>query len=290
MDTGEFSDERRDEQFTVIKTAQKNVLNLLYWDQFLKTIIGAGFRSKDMISSQTAVMYAYSFYLIGRIEHKLPEHVLQRLISRWFYATSLTGRYTSSHETFMEQDLNRITEKHDGDGFVQALEEIMKSDLTNDYWTITLPHNLNSSSPKSPELFAYTAAQNKLNAPILFSNNQKSIPELLDPSRKVFKSPLDRHHLFPKDWLTQQGITDFKQINQIANFALLEWPDNIEISNAAPYDYLPDIQKRFAPQIWESMTALHALPNGWENMEYQTFLEERRKLIAAIIRKGFEML
>ena len=290
LDTGEFSDEKRDDQFAILKTAQKNVLNLLYWDQFLKTIIGAGFRSKDMISSQTAVMYAYAFYLIGRIEHKLPEHVLQRLISRWFYATSLTGRYTSSHETFMEQDLNRIAGKDDGDGFVQALEEIMKSDLTNDYWTITLPHNLNSSSPKSPELFAYTAAQNKLNAPILFSINQKSIPELLDPSRKVFKSPLDRHHLFPKDWLTQQGITDLKQINQIANFALLEWPDNVEISNAAPYDYLPGIQKRFDPQIWASMISLHALPNGWENMEYQVFLEERRKLIAGIIRKGFEIL
>ena len=88
----------------------------------------------------------------------------------------------------------------------------------------------------------------------------------------------------------RQNIMDLKQINQIANYALLEWPDNINISDAVPYDYLLGIQKRFDPQAWASMTALHALPHDWEHMEYQAFLAERRKLIAGIIRKGFEML
>jgi hypothetical protein len=35
------------------------------------------------------------------------------------------------------------------------------------------------------------------------------------------------------------------------------------------------------------MTALHA---SWEKMEYNIFLEERRKQMAGIIRKGFERL
>jgi hypothetical protein len=34
----------------------------------------------------------------------------------------------------------------------------------------------------------------------------------------------------------------------------------------------------------------HALPQGWENMEYKDFLEQRRKLIAHIIKDGFETL
>ena len=34
----------------------------------------------------------------------------------------------------------------------------------------------------------------------------------------------------------------------------------------------------------------NALPHGWENMSYETFLEERRKLMADVIRKGFEVL
>jgi hypothetical protein len=38
------------------------------------------------------------------------------------------------------------------------------------------------------------------------------------------------------------------------------------------------------------MLDLHALPSGWENMGYDEFLEERRKLMAGLIRQGFETL
>ena len=38
------------------------------------------------------------------------------------------------------------------------------------------------------------------------------------------------------------------------------------------------------------MHECHALPEGWHQMSYDTFLQERRKLMAAIIRRGFESL
>ena len=34
----------------------------------------------------------------------------------------------------------------------------------------------------------------------------------------------------------------------------------------------------------------NALPHGWENMEYEVFLVERRKLMAAKIKAAFEKL
>jgi len=34
----------------------------------------------------------------------------------------------------------------------------------------------------------------------------------------------------------------------------------------------------------------HALPDGWEQMDYPVFLEKRRNMMAAIIRRGFESL
>ena len=34
----------------------------------------------------------------------------------------------------------------------------------------------------------------------------------------------------------------------------------------------------------------HALPDGWEEMEYQSFLAERRNLIARVIAEGYELL
>ncbi len=288
MDTGEYSPDRRDAQFAVLRAAQEDVLDLTHWHQFLSCLIGAGFRSGEMISSQNAMLYAYAFYIIGRKRFGLVEHQLQRLIGRWFFAASLTGRYTNSPETVMDSDLNRLKEVKDAAGFVATLEGIMANTLTNDFWTVTLPSNLDSSSARNPELFAYTAAQNRLGAPVLFSH--KKVSDLLDPSIRTKRKALERHHLFPRAWLEREGVEDLKRINQVGNFALLEWPDNIDISDESPAEYVPKIQPRFSAEDWTRMHEHHGLPEGWNTMTYDAFLIERRKLMAAIIRKGFESL
>ena len=288
LDTGEFTAERRESQFGHLRDAQAEVLNLTHWHQFLSCLIGAGFRSGEMISSQNALLYAYAFYLIGRKRFGLPEHQLQKLIGRWFFAASLTGRYTNSPETVMDGDLNRFKGARDGAAFVAILEEMMANELTNDFWTVNLPASLDSSSARNPELFAYIASQNRLNAPVLFSH--KNVSDLLDPAIKTKKKALERHHLFPRAWLESQGVEDLKRINQLANFALLEWPDNLAISDSPPSDYVPRIRERFSQSEWERMCEFHALPDGWHEMDYEAFLHERRKLMAAITRRGFESL
>ena len=288
MDTGQYSPERRDEQFLALKASQEEVLNLTHWHQFQSCLIGAGFRSGEMISSKIALLYAYALYLIGRKHFGVVEHQLQRLIGRWFFASSLTGRYTSSPETMMDGDLNRVKGVKDAEGFVATLEAIMANELTNDYWTVTLPSNLDSSSARNPELFAYTATQNRLGAPVLFSH--KKVSDLLDPSIKARKKALERHHLFPRALLEREGVDDLKRINQVANYALLEWPDNIDISDAAPVEYEPQLRPRFPDVEWQEMHRQHALPDAWHTMTYDDFLVDRRKLMAAVIRKGFESL
>ncbi len=288
LETDEFSPERREAQFKVLQDAQAEVLNLTHWHQFLSSLIGAGFRSAEMISSQNALLYAYAIYLIGRKRFGLPEHQLQKLIGRWFFASSLTGRYTGSPETVMDGDLNRLKGAKDGESFVAALDAIMANELTNDFWTVTLPANLDSSSARNPELFAYVAAQNRLGAPVLFSH--KKVQDLLDPTIKTKKKALERHHLFPRAWLESQGIEDLKKINQLANFALLEWPENIDISDTPPAEYVPQIQTRFSADDWSRMHEHHAMPENWHKMPYETFLQERRKRMAGIIRRGFETL
>lgn len=164
----------------------------------------------------------------------------------------------------------------------------MANQLTGDFWATTLPAALNSSSARNPELFAYVAAQNRLNAPVLFSH--KKVSDLLDPALKTKKKALERHHLFPRAWLQKQGEQDIKVINQMANYALLEWPDNIDISDDPPADYVPQIRSRLSADEWQRMHELHALPDGWELMPYSDFLVARRKLMAEIVRRGFETL
>ncbi len=288
VDTGVFSAEQRERQFDVLREAQERVLDLTHWHQFLSALVGAGFRSSEMISSRNALLYAYAFYLVGRVRLRVPEHLLQKTIGRWFFFASLTGRYTGSPETVMDGDLNRLRAADGPDAFVRLLGEIAASELTSDFWAITLPAALESSSARNPELFAYVAAQNRLGAPVLFSH--KKVAELLDPALHAKRSALERHHLFPRAWLQRQGVDDLKLVNQMANLALLEWPENSSISDTPPHAYVPELRGRFSASEWDTMMDLHALPEGWERMEYPSFLEQRRRRMATVIRRGFETL
>lgn len=290
IETGLYSDERRKEQFSILKAAQKEVLNLNNWQPFFGSLISAGFRSRDLISSENTLLYSYAFYLIGKRQYGVEENRLQNIIGRWFYAASISGHYTrSSPETTMDGDLNIIKDLPDSETFISNIERIIKNALTNDFWTIELPNMLETSSARSPALFAFYAAQNKLEAPVLFSKN-KRISELFDPLIRSKRKPLEQHHIFPKSWLKSQGITDRKIINQVANFSLLDWTVHTKISDTPPYVYEPSIREDFKPEEWALMYKMHALPEDWSRLPYEEFLKQRRILMAQIIRRGFEAL
>jgi hypothetical protein len=76
----------------------------------------------------------------------------------------------------------------------------------------------------------------------------------------------------------------------MANYALLEWPDNIGISDSPPHEYVPEIRARFTADEWARMNEYHAMPENWHQMAYDVFLHDRRRLMAAIIRRGFDAL
>jgi hypothetical protein len=96
--------------------------------------------------------------------------------------------------------------------------------------------------------------------------------------------------LSDEDYLKSIGIYETRLINQAANYASVEWGDNAKISNQSPAEYFPRYAARFQEDELRQMMEWHALPDGWEKMDYGTFLVERRKLMAQIIRKGFEKL
>jgi hypothetical protein len=288
LETGEFSDQRREHQFSILQQAQAYALQLQNWHDFHKSLLRAGYRGADMISSQSVLLYSYVFYLIGKRDYGLDEHSLRNIIARWFYMSALTGRYSGSSESTMEQDLSRLREAPDGKSFIAQLDKTIDEILTDDYWSITLPNELDTSSARSPSLFSYYAALNLLNASVLFS--QMRVPELLDPAIKANKSAMERHHLFPKGYLKTIELVDIRITNQIANYALVEWTDNIEISDKAPTSYVPNYEARFSPDDIKKMYYWHALPEGWHKMEFSEFLEQRRRMIAKIIHDGFEKL
>lgn len=286
METEVFSEEQRDKQFAKLKEAQAHALNLTNWHDFLGILKQSGFTGANLVSSQTTIYYTYILYLIGRVDLKVTPSTLGWVIGRWYFMASLTSRYTGgSPETLMERDLAALRGVATGDEFLAWVERVMVAELTSDFWTVTLPSRLDTSSAISPLIFAYLASLNLFDARALFS--KKRTRDVLDPSIKSTKSAVERHHLFPKNYLGQLGFKSPRETNQIANYALVEWNDNIAISDTPPSEYLPKYWERLTPKERADQSYWHALPEGWWGMEYQDFLDVRRKGIAKVISDGF---
>ncbi len=288
MQTRQFSVEQRERQFQILQQAQAYTLDLTNWHDFFKVLRRAGYPSDQLISSQMAVLYTYALWLIGKRDFGVDSYRLREVMARWFFMAALTGRYTGSPETRMEQDLALLRGVRTADDFVNILDQQVDAVLTRDYWEVTLPNELETAAARNTGQFAYYAALCLLNAPVLYS--RMKVAELLDPSTRAKKSALERHHLFPRRYLQRIGIKERRLINQVANYALVEWSDNIRISDQAPEEYVPDMEKRFSPEELREMYDLHALPKQWYEMDYQTFLKKRRKGIANVIRRGFLQL
>lgn len=290
--TREINPTQMEAELEKLKVGQEQVLKHLHWDEFLKIIERAGFRTSEMITSDNTVLYSYVLWLIGRVEHGVGIDDLREVMARWFFVSQLTGRYTNSPESQIQDDLARleIIEGSDATAYVAALEEMLSAAVPPDWWSVTLPDNLFTSSTISPSFVAYVASLNILDADVLLSTLK--IKDWINPTRRTVKG-VEKHHLFPKNYLKNVlKITSTRRINQIANYALVEWSDNIDISDDAPAKYWPEqlSDKNLKDDRLASQLAWHALPEGWRSMEFDDFLKARRLLMARIIHEGYKRL
>lgn len=289
--TRQIIPENRERELARLKEGQARVLNPNNWDEYLKVIERAGIRTSSMVTTKNAVVYGYALWLIGRTEYGVPVDELREVMARWYFMAQITGRFSGSVDSRGQEELNRL----DGleltpEAFKASITGQVDTILTEDWWRVTLPENLHTSSTTGPAFIGYVAALNILDADVLLSTLK--VKDWIDPTRRPVKG-VEKHHLFPKDYLKQTvGLRTTRQINQVANQALVEWSDNIDISNQPPHVYWAAQvgdktigTERLAEQEW-----WHALPTGWTTMDYQEFLTERRKLIAAVTREGFRKL
>jgi len=292
VDTGKADPDKREAQFLQLQQAQERILDLTNWHEFLLAIERAGYRGSKMISSDNTLLFTYVLWLLGRVDYHVPLDRLREIMARWFFMAHMTSRYSGSFETQFEQDVARLSDITigDADGFIRTLSKIVDDTLTTDLWDITLPNDLATSAAKSPALLAYIAALNILDADALLSTGK--VRARLDPAITT-KKGIERHHIFPRAFLKNTlGVTDNKDINQIANMALVEWADNIDISDDAPAVYWPEqlAKKNLSDHVLEQQQYLHALPPGWQELDYQDFLAQRRVLMARVVRDAYQRL
>ena len=106
----------------------------------------------------------------------------------------------------MDRDMRSMEEK----GFLAFLEEVEASALSDNFWSVTLPQNLETSAVNSPAFNVFLAAQIRLNANSFLMNGTK-VSDLIAISGDI-------HHIFPRAYLKKNGVDSKTKYNQVANY------------------------------------------------------------------------
>jgi hypothetical protein len=279
-----ISAELREKNFNIFKSGQEKVLNLTNWHDFIKIIHSAGFIDESLISSKVAFFITYAFYLKLLEEKQSENKRIESLVKKWFVFSILTQRYTGSPESKIEEDFNKIKDV----GVESFINTTIETYLTNDFWDVVLPEQLESSSTRNFAYLTYLASLIYDDAKILFSDIK--LRDYLKPQFRSPKKTIDLHHIYPRNYLKKEFNLKQKEYNQVANFVYIEYKDNIKISDKEPAVYWPEFVKGLTEEEINKIYETYSLPMDFPDMEYFDFLKERRKLMAKKIKDYFYSL
>lgn len=290
FETKQFEESVAEESFARLKKGALAFINKTHFDRITMIIRSAGFVTSNLIGGRNAVNFAYILYLRGRAEN-MPAADLERLVRRWYVMSILRGRYTGSPETMFDFDIRQIEAR----GLAAYTESVIENELPESYWTGMLAQLMDTSSGQSPYFLAFQAAQTKLGDKGFLSRDITVLDLLLNRC--------DVHHVFPKKFLKSQGLSRGRY-NQIGNFVIAQSEINIAIGDKPPDKYFGELvaQCNGGNKKYGGITDLtelranlqtHCLPETLLNgdiPDYDTFLEERRHLMALKIKQWFEVL
>lgn len=291
-ETKKVDESRIPAAYDKLESALGLIVNKFNFENFLLLIKSAGFIAPGMVSSKNALNFAYGLYLRLREQKDLSEGDRKRIVKRWFVMSMLTGRHSGSFESTWEQDIRRIKEQ----GAEQYLKQIEESELSDAFWSVTLPAALETTSTVSPFFQTFLAAQVTTGARGFLS---KAIT-----IAAMHQQSGDLHHIVPKNYLQRNGYPDRADYNQVANLALTETSINISIGSKPPTAYMSLLHQQInnGNLVLGEITDLGDLTrNLMENAvpvwlaevdasNYQEFLTERRRLMAAMIRDYYRLL
>ena len=292
FETKEYREEIIEDSYNRLDTGIQNFINKYNFDQFTMAIKGAGFISSRLLHSAMTLDFAYTLYLMLLDDPAIPNAQIKRYVQRWFVMSTLTSRYTGSPETAMDKDMRAIAEK----GFIDYFNEVEASELSDNFWNITLPQNLETSSVNSPSFNAFLAAQINLNCNSMLMNGTK-ISDLISISGDV-------HHIFPRAYLQSSGITSKTKYNQVANYVYLDTQVNKAISDDAPCIYFGSVKSQCDSKdiklgnisdenLLRTNLKENCIPEEVFEMtaaDYDDFLQKRRKLMAKMIEEYYKGL
>lgn len=288
LETGVTSIETRELNMQKFREALDRVVNLTDWHSFLNLFFEAGYLHGDLVRSNYVIVFSYVFYLMGKYEYNVTPMILRHAIIRWIFMATIKSFYSSSPESTVERQMADLRNVHNAEEFIAYLDNTVKLQMNDTYFTVQLVNDLTSSAANSPLWYGYIAAVNVLGTPMLFSNTPQTKYWLMGVDGE--KRSIDKHHIFPKHYLETIGITSDRDRNQLANFTYLDYNTNIDISDDAPALYVEKFKNKLGMNAYSVHLANNAIPENFENLNYFDFLDKRRHLMAGIIKKAYDKL
>lgn len=292
FETRDFKEEIVEQTYKDFTEGVLNVVSEYNFKQFMIAIKSAGFISSRLVNSNMALDFAYTIYLILKESGEVAVEDIKRYVQKWYVLSVLTGRYSSSPESAFARDIRRIKEN----GVLAILKEIEDAQLSDNFWNVALVQNLSYTSTNNPTYLVFLAAQIFFNDISFLSNNV--------PVRELIALGGDVHHIFPKQYLMDNHF-DKSQYNQDANYVFLDRPVNISVGKKAPNVYLQEAKNRCLSGDSAQTGLINDIDKFYQNLEmncvpteaidmdytsYEDFLEKRRKLMAAKIKKYYYSL
>ena len=277
----DFNEEAMDRNYQLLNTAAQQVFNRSNFRRFLMILQDMGMRNNPKLGlvGHGVLNFAYILFLFLQGHTKLSKDEVDHLVKRWIVMSALTGRYGSSSESIIERDIRLIAQ---ADNPAATMESILAQELSDNFWTVTMPDNLERQSTSVSSWRIFQMAQAYAGDIAWLAKDTKALT--------VMEEEGDIHHIFPRAYLNAHHIPK-SQINQLANFTWLTQPRNLDISDMAPNDYLHDstINQFFTAEN----NRQNAIPTELANYDYRDypdFLKQRRQLMATKIRNYYEQL
>ncbi len=292
FETREYKEEVAEASYRALKEGVAGFVKKTNFQRYLMIVKSVGIADASLIRSQNVLNFGYILYLTLR-EKKTEANLIEKIVRRWLVLSILLGRYSGSPESMFDYDIKRFMSYDNPMDYVIQIEEGQLSDA---YWSNVLPMRLETSVASSPFYHLYLMAQ--VNA-----GDKGFLSEQIDV-KSMLEHKGDIHHLFPKQYLINNGINNKAVYNQIANYAYLQSEINIKIKDKAPNVYMTDVvrqcetkEAKYGGIVDKEKLRQNLSDNcipeefiGMDVSDYTRFLEIRRKLMANKIHKFYDSL
>lgn len=290
FETRTYEEEISERSFYLLKEGVLDFMSETHFKRFVMIIKSAGFIKPWLIRSKNALNFAYLLYLALRDKNTEPG-LIEKFVKRWFVMSMLTGRSVGSFESQFDFDIKQLRDRD----FGEYLNQIEAAELSDGFWDVAMPENFNTSVASSPYWNIYLAAQ-------VFLGDKGFLSKDIQVSHLI-QHRGDIHHIFPKDYLKKFGLTRGKY-NQLANYVYMQSEINIKVGNKPPKEYLSQMKNQvidgeLSYGLIENMSDLNlnfgqnCIPDNIFDLDiadYETFLDDRRKLMTQKVKEYYYSL